>query len=204
MATKKKKRAADLKAKKRKKGTRFLLLSLFAVVGIGFLIVLFLSLSDYIGSPDKSASAKKRERQTVQLYFSDANERFLVPEKRLIPKPSGPEMQASEIVRALIEGPKTDLVRTLPEQTKLLGVKIEKGTALVDFDQELIEQHPGGSASEMATIYSLANSLTMNIPEIKSVRILINGKSRPTLKGHMDTERAFTVNKEMIQTPSGE
>jgi hypothetical protein len=206
MATKKTIIAAGLKARKRKRGFRFFLLSLFAIAGIASLALLFFTLSDFIGSPDssKSVGEKKKVRHTVELYFSDSNERFLVPEKRNIPKPAKTESQAEEIIRALIDGPKTDLTRTFPEETKLLAVKINQGIASVDFDSSLISLHPGGSASEIATIYSLTNSLTANIPEIKRVKILIQGKSQETLKGHMDTSRAFTFNKEIIQARSGE
>ena len=140
----------------------------------------------------------------MTLFFSDPNERFLIPEKRLIPKPAGADSQAAEIVKALIDGPQSHLVRTLPEDTKLLGVKVLQGTASVDFDASLVQKHPGGSASEMATIYSLTNSLTSSMPSIQRVRILINGKGHETLKGHMDTSRAFTLNKELIRTSSGE
>ncbi len=195
-----------MKARKRKRGFRFFLLSFFVVLGIASLALLFFTLSDFIGSPDSSNSvpAKKKARQTVELYFSDANERFLVPEKRIIPKPPKPESRAEEIVKALIDGPKTDLTRTLPEGARLLNVRINQGTAYIDFDPNLIDLHPGGSAGEIASIYSLANSLTANVSEIKRVRILIEGKSRPTLKGHMDIDQAFSFNKDLVQASSGQ
>ncbi len=107
--------------------------------------------------------------------------------------------EAEEIVKALIDGPKTDLIRALPEGTRLLNVRISQGTAYINFDSSLVDLHPGGSASEIASIYSLANSLTANVSEIKRVRILIEGKSRPTLKGHMDLDRAFSFNKDLVQ-----
>lgn len=206
MATKKKKRAADVKAKKRKKGFRFFLLAFFSVLGVASLALLFFTLSDFIGVPDsdQAGGGKQKARQKVTLYFSEINEVVLAPEKRIIPKPASPELQAGEIVKALIEGPKTDLVRTFPQETNLLSVKISKGVAVVDFDSKLVEMHPGGSASEIATIYSLTNTLVSNIPEIKSVKILVNGKIREALKGHMDTTRAFTLNKDLIRATSGE
>jgi len=205
MANRKKKKAADSKARKRKKGIKFFLLILFAGVGIASLVFLYLTLSEFIESPvsNQTAPAQKKVKQTVSLFFSDSNERFLMPEKRLILKPADPEMQAVEIVKALIDGPKTDLVRTFPEDTKLLGVKIKDGTAFVNFDSNLLELHPGGSTSEIATIYSLTDTLISNMDRIKRVKILINGKERETLKGHMDTSRPFTFNKELIRHFSG-
>jgi hypothetical protein len=200
MATKKSKRAMEKKARKKKKGIRIFFLSTLFIIGIASLAFLFFTLSDFIGSPDSEKVQSKRVKQSVQLYFSDSNERFLVPERRLIPKPQSIDLQAEEIVKALIEGPKTDLVRTFPEDTKLLSIRIEQGTAIVDFDSNLIRLHPGGSASELATIYSLTNSLTGNLSAIHSVKILIDGKTRDSLKGHMDTSRALKPNKELIRT----
>lgn len=206
MATKKKKRAADVRAKKRKKGFRFFLLAVFSVLGIASLALLFFTLSDFldVADSDRPEGVKKKARQTVTLYFSDVDEVVLAREKRIVPKPASRELQAQEIVKALIEGPKSDLIRTLPEETGLLSVKIKNGTAVVDFDSGLVDRHPGGSASEIATIYSLTNTLIANLPEIKSVKILVEGKVRETLKGHMDTTKAFTFNQDLIRADSRE
>ncbi|MFB3926121.1 MAG: GerMN domain-containing protein [Syntrophales bacterium] len=200
MSTKKKRKTDDIKAKRRKKNTRFFFLFLIVAVFIGSFVFLFFTLSDFVDfSPSgKSSSAKKKEKMKVVLYFSDANERFLVAEKRLIPKSSDTAEQAEELIKALIDGPRTDLVRTLPEGTKLKGVRMENATARVDFDGSLIEQHPGGSTSEVATIYSLVNSLTANFPDIKSVKITVDGKDIETLKGHIDTRQPIFPDKEMI------
>ena len=44
--------------------------------------------------------------------------------------------------------------------------------------------HPGGVLNELATVYSIVNSLTYNLPEIKEVKILIGGIEKETLAGH--------------------
>jgi spore germination protein GerM len=129
----------------------------------------------------------------------------LSPEKRYISKKRKINDQAEELVRALMEGSKTGLVNTFPEGVQLQSVRIERGgTAYVSFDKNLVELHPGGSTSEMATIYSLTNTLVSNIPSVKSVRILIEGKKLRTIKGHIDTRRSFILNRELItQGPVG-
>jgi len=37
------------------------------------------------------------------------------------------------------------------------------------------ENHPGGCKSELMTIYSIVNSLILNVSEIEAVKILIGG-----------------------------
>jgi len=51
--------------------------------------------------------------------------------------------------------------------------------------------HPGGSDGEIATIYSLVDSLIYNLPEIKRVHFLVNGEERDTLKSHLDLRRDY-------------
>jgi hypothetical protein len=201
MATKKQRRTDEVKHKKTKKSRRVLLLSVIVVVSVVFLAIFFITLFDYIYPPaaGKHTAAKKRDKQEVTLFFSDANERFLVPEKRFIPKEKEPEMQAREIIQALIAGSKTGLVNTFPEKAELQGVKREGEDILsVNFSESLVANHPGGSAAEMATIYSLTNTLTTNLPAIKRIRILIGGKEKESLKGHIGLHNPFMMNRELI------
>ena len=140
MATKKQRRTAEVKHKKTKKNRKVLLLSVIVVVSVVFLAIFFITLFDYIYPPatGKQTASKKREKQEVTLFFSDANERFLVPEKRLIPRENEPEEQAKELVLALIAGSKTGLVNTFPEKVEILGIKKEEGEILsVDFRESL-------------------------------------------------------------------
>jgi flagellar basal body-associated protein FliL len=201
MATKKQRRTDEVKHKKTKKSRRILLLSVIVVVSVVFLAIFFITLFDYIYPPaaGKHTAAKKRDKQEVTLFFSDANERFLVPEKRFIPKEKEPEAQAREMIQALIAGSKTGLVNTFPEKAELQGVKREGEDILsVNFRESLVANHPGGSAAEMATVYSLTNTLTTNLPAIKRIRILIGGKERESLKGHIGLRNPFMMNRELI------
>ncbi|MDD5170075.1 MAG: GerMN domain-containing protein [Syntrophales bacterium] len=167
---------------------------------VGFLVFMFLTLFDYVYPPvdGKGTAGKKREKQEVVLYFSDDNERFLVPEKRFIPKEEKAPAMSKELVRALIDGSKTGLVNTFPGKVEVQYVKVDNDTVFVDFNKSLLKNHPGGSASEMATIFSLTNTLTENVPGIKKVKILVAGKEIPSIKGHIDTRQPFAPNRELI------
>ncbi|OHE26841.1 MAG: hypothetical protein A3J94_05770 [Syntrophus sp. RIFOXYC2_FULL_54_9] len=205
MGTKRQRRTDEVKHKKTKKKQRLLLLSAIIVVSVVCLALFFITLFDYIYPPasGKYTAAKKKEKQEVTLFFSDANERFLIPEKRYIPKEKDPEGQAEEMVKALLAGSKTGLIDTFPEKTELQSVKAEgSDTLLINFRESLVMNHPGGSAAEMATIYSLTNTLTVNIPAIKKVKILIEGKERESLKGHVGLKNPFTINQELIAPPA--
>jgi hypothetical protein len=201
MSTKKQKRITELKNRKKKKDTRKLILAIIGLAVVGFLIFFFVTLFNVIYPPIGGRTDQKgsKEKQAVTLYFSDANERFLVPEKRFIQKKETPVQQAGEIVKALLDGSKTGKVNTFPPEVTFKDAKIENNsTIFVSFSKNLVQNHPGGSASEMATVYSLTNSLTANIPEIKAVRILIEGREVETLKGHISLKQPFSFNREYL------
>jgi hypothetical protein len=208
MATKKKRKSEELKTRKKKKGVRYFLLALIAAVGLGFLAFLGITLYDFIyPSFEKGSTAAKKEKHQVILFFSDSNERFLVPEKRFIPREKTVNGQVEEMVKALIDGPgeglNKGLVGVFPDGTELKSVKVEKdGTAILNFNRNLVERHPGGSSSEVATVYALTNTLLQNLPLIKRVKLEIDGKVPETLKGHVDTRFPFTFKKELVKERS--
>jgi len=201
MSTKKQRRTSEIKSKKQKKTKRVFLTSLISLAIVGFLVFFFVTLFNYLypTTSDKNSAARKKEKQVVQLYFSDANERFLTTEKRYIVKEKTSVAQAKELVRALLDGSKTGLINVFPEKTELQSVRIERDqTAYVSFGKNLLKLHPGGSASEMATVYSLTHTLTFNIPEVKRVKILVEGKEVESIRGHIDTRHPFIPNQELI------
>jgi hypothetical protein len=201
MSTKKQKRETELKNRKKKKDTRKLVLSLIVLAVFGFLVFFFVTLFNVIYPPvgGRTGNDGSKEKIPIILYFSDTNERFLVPEKRFIVKKKMPVEQAGEIVKALLDGSKTGKVNTFPTEVSLKDIKVETDqTAIVSFSKNLVLNHPGGSASEMATVYSLTNSLTANIPEIKAVKVLIEGKEVDSIKGHISLKQPFSYNKEYL------
>ena len=94
-----------------------------------------------------------------------------------------------KMVEALIAGPVTDGLPVIPARTRLNSVLIEEDLAILDFDAQLAEGHPGGSQSELLTVYSLANSVAVNFPHLRQVKITIDGAAVDTLKGHVDLRR---------------
>jgi hypothetical protein len=199
MTTKRQRRSENIKEKKTKKSTRILYLSLI-LGGIFILLVLFfVTLFNLIFPPVDMDALKKKEKQIAKIYFSDPQERFLMPEKRYVFKENDAAAQAKEIVKALLEGSKAGLVNTFPAGVVLIDVKVgDAGIASVNFSKNLIKKYQGGSTAEMATIYSLTNSITQNIPGIKKVKILVEGKELSSIKGHISTQKAFSPDLELI------
>jgi hypothetical protein len=134
------------------------------------------------------------------LYFSDADNRFLTAEYRTLVLSDTVAQRAKDIMKALIEGPIGPLSPTMPAGTKVLALYVtQDGMAYVDFNRAITENHPGGTFSELLTIFSIVNTLVLNIPEIEAVKILIEGREADTLAGHIDLRRPFRPNMLMIK-----
>ncbi len=149
---------------------------------------------------EKSANNIHKE-SVAHLYFADKKNAFLKAEQRRLSR-SGekPVRLGKSIVKALISGPRKDLVRAIPEGTELRALYItKKGTAYVDLTRAISDQHPGGSKSELLAIYSIVNSLILNVPDIKSVKLLIEGNEAETLAGHIDLRFPLKANMLLIR-----
>lgn len=199
MATKRQRRFEEITDKKKKKSVRILYFSLImggvSVVLIFFFVVLF----NAVFPPVAMDSLKKKEKHLVVIYFSDQQERFLAPEKRYVYIENDSASQVKEITKALVDGSKTKLVNTFPAGVSVKDVRVDdEGTAFINFSKNLIKLHPGGSTAEMATIYSLTNSVTENVSSVKKVKILVDGKELPSIKGHISTKNAFVPNPDLF------
>jgi len=123
------------------------------------------------------------EMVEVNLYFSDSQAMYLVPEKRKI---SQTPSLARQAVVELIKGPEnSDLYPTIPEGTQVNEVYIADDIVYIDLSEEISKNHPGGSSAELMTVYSIVNTLT-EIPPIKGVQILVGGNGMKSLAGHID------------------
>lgn len=140
------------------------------------------------------------EKWEATLYFGDENSDFLVKEMRKMATPRTPQKKAAALMSELIKGPLAKSVRTVPEKTRLRSVKISKaGLVEVDFSSELSEFHPGGSSSELMTVFSIVNTLVLNIKEAKKIKILIDGRKVETIAGHIDCREPFFPNLKLVR-----
>jgi len=145
------------------------------------------------GLPAGSAAAT--QTSPVHLYFAARNSDYLTAEQRVVLHPDRPEDLASAIINGLIKGPERTLLRTIPAGTRLRALYITPdGICYVDLSPAVRQQHPGGSKSELLTIFSMVNSLVLNVPEIERVQFLIDGQEVLTLAGHIDLQLPVKAN----------
>jgi len=156
--------------------------------------------SDREKGPMPGGTAAPTKTSPIHLYFAGRNSKFLTAEQRVILHTDDPANLAHAIVNALIKGPQKSLVPTIPADTRLRALYIAPdGTCYVDLSQAVRTNHPGGSKSELLTIYSMVNSLVLNVPEIERVQILIDGYEVSTLAGHIDLQLPVKANMLLVR-----
>lgn len=146
--------------------------------------------------PEKQASPPAAETISVTVYHATKDAAFLVPEIRTIPKTDRPAQAA---VEQLLTGPKTpELVRALPEGTKLKGITVKDHIAYADFNDRLVKSGSGGSAGEILAVGAIVNTLT-EFDDIYKVQIMVEGRKIHTLYGHMDTSEPLSRSEKIIK-----
>ena len=142
----------------------------------------------------------KLAKVRTHLYFLDEHHQFLKAEERTLARQDSVVDHSRSIVQALINGPDGELLPTLPPEAKLISVFLtEDGVAYLDFDGAIRNKHPGGGLSELLTIFSVVNTLTLNVSEVEAVKILIEGHEANTLAGHVDIRFPFKPDILMIK-----
>lgn len=75
-----------------------------------------------------------------------------------------------------------DLINPIPEGTKVLSVKKQGKTVIVDLSQEFINNMEGNHEEVMMTIAVIVNSLT-TLPDNEGVQLLVEGNAIDNLRG---------------------
>lgn len=152
------------------------------------------------GEIPRPANMKPSQTTLTHLYFSDKESQYLIAEERTLKHPENPAFFARSIVEALIKGPQRGLIRTIPADTTVRAIYVTpEGICYVDLNSNIADKHPGGIKSELFSIYSIVNSVVLNVPEVEAVKILINGDEAETLAGHIDLQVPVKANMLLIR-----
>ena len=150
-------------------------------------------------APANTPAPPGRKIKARLFYVADVGT-HLTGVEREIAYGEGTVAQAREIVAAQIAPVAEPLVNAVPAGTSLRALFIsDRGDAYVDLTREVMTSHPGGTTSELLTVYTIVNALTANLPAVRAVQMLVDGKEVDTLAGHIDLRRPIEKNPEWIQ-----
>ena len=136
----------------------------------------------------------------AHLFYVAEDGLHLTSVERDVAYGDGPLEQAREILNAQVAPVAEPTVSAVPPGTTLRALFLtERGVAFVDLSRDVAAAHTGGTDSELLTVYSIVNALTMNLPAITTVQVLVDGKEVETLAGHIDLRRPLARNLDVVQ-----
>jgi len=172
------------------------------IIGIVVMLVVALAMGLYVlhmrgtaGRAETTAAAVQPvappvsgPTEQVTLYVAYDADGSLRTQLIRIPLPAGRQERAQELLRALLSiylgnasphplGPGSE-VRDV--------YLVDPGLAVIDLNGAFAQGHRSGVLVEELTIFSLAETLSANIPGITRVKILVEGKETESLAGHVD------------------
>lgn len=131
----------------------------------------------------------------VTLYVAYDDSASLRARTAGIPLAGGRQARAEELLRALLDiylDPSSP--HPLGQGSEIRAVYlVDPGLAVIDVNGAFANLHRSGVLIEELTVTSLIETLSANIPGITRVKILVDGKERDTLAGHVDLTNDFDV-----------
>ena len=167
-----------------------IIILIFAVILILGGIIFYLSrkveitkedeIHEYV--PEAEITDEQLRTTVVSLYFLQGETNTLIPEARSIDVKELTKEPYMTLMNLLISGPKNEkLVKTIPEETKVNKINIDKNVLTIDLSKEFIENHKGGAEAESKTIYSIVNTMTQ-LNEVEAIKIVIDGNENSAFK----------------------
>lgn len=132
------------------------------------------------------------------LYFPSDGGR-LAGERRELQVTESPRDRTRKIVQGLLAGPKAqNLYRPFPQGVRLGSVLLVDDVIYLDLAWDGHPEPPSsGATEEIQRIYSVVDSICLNVPQVQRVAILWNGFQRLTF-GHLDLSRPVRPDRSLV------
>ena len=144
-------------------------------------------------------AASETPHIAVTLFYATPEGDALMPIRREVALAEGLVGQGRQILNAQFEPPPAPYVSPIPAGTTLRAFFVtERGDAFVDLSG-IGKGHPGGSLTELLTVYAIVNAVTANLPAVQRVQILVDGKEVDTIAGHVDIRRPLSRDTSLIR-----
>jgi hypothetical protein len=150
--------------------------------------------------PPSAPVATTTAHITATLFYGSPDGQALLPVRREVPLAEGVVAQGRQILISQL-GPAPDGQQSvIPAGTELRAFYVtDRGDAFVDLSNRVSTAHPGGSMTELLTVYALVNAVTANLPAIQRVQLLVDGKEVDTIAGHVDVRRPLTRDTSLVR-----
>jgi germination protein M len=129
---------------------------------------------------DPSATEAEKMHRNAKLYFIDVDDEGIISLQAVVRRVSFTDSPLTETVRALLQGMlpselNMELINLIPENTRLLSIRVSDGTAYINFN-EAFRFNSLGKEGYVAQIKQVVYTAT-EFSTVDSVQILIEGKT---------------------------
>jgi spore germination protein GerM len=151
-------------------------------------------------APAAPAELADTRKISATLFYVSQDGNQLIPVSREVPYGTTPGEQARRILDAQIQAPPEGYVSAIPPGTTLRNIYFTPGgETYADFGPEIVANHTGGSLDEALAVFAIVNALAVNLPNVTSVQILVDGKEVDALVGHLDLRRPIRRSLAWVQ-----
>jgi hypothetical protein len=171
-------------------------------LGIGIIALVLVVIVWLLRTPVPSSFAPEPEAKreelaplgAYELFFGDARAEGLQREVRYLARRNELEDDARTAIEALIAGSLDGGISPWPAATALEDLFVSTGGVVyVNFDGGVRAAAPAGDYIEWLLAASLTRTLCANFPELRGVRILIDGESSGRLIRRMPLDGTLTA-----------
>jgi len=150
------------------------------------------------GAADGAPGDARRISATL-FYVAPGGDGLVAVEQDVVYAQS-PADQARRIVERQLGAAPPGHTSAIPAGVTLRALFLtSRGEAYVDVSRDIVAKHPGGSLHEALTVYAIVNAVTVNLPEVNSVQILVDGHEVDTLVGHLDLRHPLRRGTRWVQ-----
>ena len=185
----------------------WMIVAVAAICAIALGAVVFLVVSRRAAAPPTEQTMERpapmevhRPTKAVKIFLpkSVGESVYLSPVEAKVPASEDLPLAALNELIATSEkgGPYRHL---MPDGTKVLGVRIEKGVAEVDLSREFVSNFEGGSHQEALTLNAIFHTMSQ-FPGVRKTQILIEGKPTDTLGGHFEISRPVAADSAWLES----
>lgn len=138
--------------------------------------------------------------QKIILFFGD-DENHLIREAREVEGCYDRSQCLRSLLEELFSGPVGEMTAIIPEWTVINTVRIDGDLATIDLDNDFSESLTPGSAAEMMAVYAIVNTICTNMPEVKRVKINLDGNQKSLLR-HLDLSDPLEPDYSLESSPA--
>jgi hypothetical protein len=146
------------------------------------------------GQPELAQPSCPDEPLTIALYYPEGKGMGSVAVKRQ------PDGRTARVILAAMLGDQRVAQTALLKDMRLRELYLDaSGTAYIDLASVQQKEIRVSARDELVALYAVVNTILQNIEEIKSVRVLLDGREAQTLAGHIDLSRAFSKRMDLVK-----